>query len=229
MNENFEKEQALIKEELQHLREKVDGILQRIETSSATPAPETTKAATPEPAPAPEPVPTPEPAPTPTAPAVTASDLAALAEKIDTAAYQEGVIRDLHEELQRYKKGFLADIAKSYVMDIIRIYEVLADTNAHFNPDAPDFDVQRVKHLVSNNLLSISDLLEDQYSIECFTPKVGDAYLPKEHKAMRTIETDDESLVSTVAECLGSGFKYIDDGRLLRQARVVVYKKVSAS
>ncbi len=211
MNENFEKEQALIKEELQHLREQVDSILQRIETP------------TPEPAPAPEPTPTPEPAP-----AVTASEIAALTEKIDTAVYQEGVIRDLHEELQRYKKGFLADIAKSYVMDIIRIYEFLADTNAHFNPDAPDFDAHRVKHLVSNNLLSISDLLDDQYSIECFAPQVGDPYLPKEHKAMRTIETDDDALVSTVAECLGSGFRYIDDGRLLRQARVVVYKKANA-
>ncbi len=134
----------------------------------------------------------------------------------------------MHEELQRYKKGFLADIAKSYVMDIIRIYEFLADTNAHFNPDAPDFDAHRVKHLVSNNLLSISDLLDDQYSIECFTPQVGDPYQPKEHKAMRTIETDDDNLVATVAECLGSGFRYIDDGRLLRQARVVVYKKANA-
>lgn len=225
--ENYEKEQEQLKQELHHLQEQVDSILQRMESASEKQeqpcAPESTEpkeqcdtaAQT-----APE-TPAPEPAPV----AATASDIAALAEKIDTAAYQEGIIRDLHEELQRYKKGLLSDIAKGYVMDIIRIYEFLADTNAHFDPDAPDFDAHKVKHLLNNNLLSISDLLDDQYSIECYAPEPGSPYLPKEHKAMRTIETTDDSRVATVAECLACGFRYESDGKIVRQARVVVYKK----
>jgi len=211
-DQNKEQELTAIKEELRSLQERVDKFAQQKDEAAA--AEEQAKPTQGEPE-------------KPSEEKSLADQLARLTEMIDTAAYQEGIIRDLHEELQRYKKGFLAEIAKSYVMDIIRIYEHLADTNAHFNPDAPDFDAKRMKHLINNNLLSISDLLEDQYSIECFTPEPGSPYLPKEHKAMRTIETDDEALVATVAECLGSGFKYALDGKLLRQARVVVYKKIS--
>jgi molecular chaperone GrpE (heat shock protein) len=226
-NENKQQELTAIKEELRSLQERVDKFAQHNDEPVAT---DEAKPAQSEPA---------QSGPTQSEPTqggpteqselkALTDQMAHLAELIDTAAYQEGIIRDLHEELQRYKKGLLADIAKGYVMDIIRIYEHLADTNAHFAPEAPEFDARHMKQLLSNNLLSISDLLEDQYSIESFTPQPGSPYLPKEHKAMRTIETDDDSLAATVAECLGSGFRYSLDGKLLRQARVVVYKKKEA-
>lgn len=155
-------------------------------------------------------------------------EIKALAEKIDNTTYQEGIIRDLHEELQGYKKGLIADISKGYVMDIVRIYDRLADTNAHFNPEEEGFDAGRIKKLFENNLLAITDMLEDQYSIESFTPEVGSAYNPKEHKAMQVLEAEDEALASTVVKCLAPGFRNTDTGRLVRQARIVVYKRKDA-
>ena len=213
---NNQEELSSLKEEVRSLQAQVNDIMQRLEPSAEE---------APEEAPVVEAV---EKQPDETCtdgikPLMDA--IATLSEKVEGAIYQEGIMRDMHEELQRYKKGLLAEIAKGYVMDIVRIYDHLADTNSHFNPESPDFDAVKVKRLLENNLLSISDMLEDQYSVECFTPAPGDAYQPKEHKAMRIIESDDESLASTVAECLGSGFRYADGGKLLRQARVVVYKK----
>lgn len=156
------------------------------------------------------------------------ADIKALAEMIDTATYQEGIIRDLHEELQTYKKGLIADISKGYVMDIVRIYDRLADTNAHFNPEEEGFDPARIKKLFENNLYAITDMLEDQYSIESFTPEAGSPYNPKEHKAMQVLEAEDEALASTVVKCLAPGFRNTDTGRLVRQARIVVYKRKDA-
>ena len=155
-------------------------------------------------------------------------EIAALAEKIDTAAYQEGIIRDLHEELQDYKKGLIADISKSYVMDIVRIYDRLADTNSHFNPEEEGFNPAQTKRLIENTMLAITDMLEDQYSIESFNPAEGAPYNPKEYKAMQVVETDDEAKASTIMKCLAPGFRNTDTGKLVRQARVVVYKRKDA-
>lgn len=155
-------------------------------------------------------------------------EIAVLAEKIDTATYQEGIIRDLHEELQDYKKGLIADISKSYVMDIVRIYDRLADTNSHFNPEEEGFNPAQTKRLIENTMLAITDMLEDQYSIENFTPAEGAPYNPKEYKAMQVVETEDEAKASTIVKCLAPGFRNTDTGKLVRQARVVVYKRKDA-
>ena len=147
-----------------------------------------------------------------------------LADKIDTAVYQEEIIRDLHHELQQYKKGLIADISKGYVINIINIYERLSDTYMHLGQSEEPTDLAAAKKLIENNILYISDMLEDEYSIERFIPLEGDPYKPKEHKAMRTEDTDDAAKANTVAKCLSGGFRSEATGRVLRQARIVVYK-----
>ena len=94
------------------------------------------------------------------------AQVAKLAEAVDNAAYQERMVKELHHELQQYKKGFLEDLTKGYLADIIQVYERVADTNSHLNPDDETVDVKALKRLLENNMLFISDLLEDQYSIE---------------------------------------------------------------
>lgn len=145
---------------------------------------------------------------------------------IDTSLYQEKLIRELHTELQEYKKGFLDDLRSSYITDIINIYDRIADTLAHFDPSKPDFDPAKQKRMMENNMYAVLDLLEDQYSIDAFEPVPGDSYVPKEHKAMRSIETTDDAKAGTVAETLTKGFRNSQTGRIVRAARVNVYRKV---
>lgn len=154
-----------------------------------------------------------------------AGKLNILSEKIDTAVYQEKIIRDMHQELMQLKKGLIEDLKKDYLTDILNICERMGDTDRHIRPDAPDYDADKAKQLVTNTYLYIRDHLSDQYSVEYFEPAVGDAYEPKAHRAIRVIETDEDDKAGTVAECLTGGFRNSETGRVLRQARIAVYKK----
>lgn len=223
---NYDEELASIRNDVSTLKRQMEGLLATRETNSEPPQePQiaevtTTTALAEEPVSAPPPTET-----TPTQEDCTLSEaFRNLAEKIDTAAYQEGIIRDLHHELQQLKKGLLESISRTYAMDIVNIYERICDTNAHFDLSAESFDAASVKRLLENNILYISDLLEDEYSIEKFEPQPGSDYKPKEQKAIRTVDTDDEAKSNTVAECHSAGFRDMTSGRTLRQARVTVYK-----
>ena len=151
--------------------------------------------------------------------------LATLSEKIDTAVYQEKIIRDMHQELTQLKKGLVEDLKKDYLTDILNICERMGDTDRHIQPDKPDYDAAKAKQLVTNTYLYIRDHLSDQYSVEYFEPAAGDAYEPKAHRAIRVIETEEEDKAGTVAECIIGGFRNSETGRVLRQARIAVYKK----
>lgn len=138
--------------------------------------------------------------------------------------YRDKIIRELHDELQSHRKGMVEDIARRYAMDIVGIYERLTDTNGHFNPDDVGLDMKKLKALLENNVYAVADLLEDQYGMMAFRPEPGTEYLPKEHKIIRVIETDETVKANTVVECLAAGFRNAESGRCLRQARVVVYR-----
>lgn len=151
-------------------------------------------------------------------------EIKALTEEVEKASRLQNIINDMHEELQKLKKNFVLELKRDYINDIISIYEHIADTDTHFNPESNGDDVTRTKKNLQNNLHLITDLLEDQYSVEQFIPKPGDQFKPKEQKAIRTIETEDKEKANTVAECLVGGFRDITTGRIYKQARIVVYK-----
>ena len=156
---------------------------------------------------------------------VLAGKMESLGEKIDTAAYQEKIIRDMHQELVQLKKGLIEDLKKDYLADILSICERMGDTDRHIQPDAPDYDAQKAKRLVTNTYLYIRDHLADEYSVEYFEPSAGEAYDPKAHRAIRVVETDEIDKGGTVAECIAGGFRNCETNRVLRQARIAVYRK----
>ena len=147
-----------------------------------------------------------------------------LAEKIDTAVYQEKLIRDLHDELQKMRAGLITDIKRGYALNIISIYERMAQTSARFNPSDEAFDAEAMKKLVDGGVLYVKDMLEDEYSLMAFAPEPGSPYKPKEHKAIRVIDTTEEEKANTVSECIAEGFRDDDSGRIIRPARIVVYR-----
>lgn len=147
-----------------------------------------------------------------------------LAEKIDTAVYQEKLIRDLHDELQKMRAGLITDIKRGYALNIISIYERMAQTSARFNPSDEAFDAEAMKKLVDGGMLYVKDMLEDEYSLTAFAPEPGSPYKPKEHKAIRVIDTTEDEKANTVSECIAEGFRDDDSGRIIRPARIVVYR-----
>ena len=96
---NNQEELSSLKEEVRSLQAQVNDIMQRLEPSAEE---------APEEAPVVEAV---EKQPDETCmdgikPLMDA--IATLSEKVEGAIYQDGIMRDMHEELQRYKKGLLA-------------------------------------------------------------------------------------------------------------------------
>ncbi len=138
--------------------------------------------------------------------------------------YQENLIRELHDELQKYKRGLIEEISKQYLSDIINIYQRVSDTFEHFAVNTDQELVDRQRKLKENTLLYIIDLLENEYSVEAYDVEVGTRYLPKEHKAVCSIDTDDNLQAGTIAEVLAKGFRNSETGRVIRPARVNVYK-----
>lgn len=145
---------------------------------------------------------------------------------LENTLHQEKLIRDLHDELQKYKRGLIDDISKQYISDIINIYQRVSDTFVHFSISTDAEISNKQIKLEENTLLYITDLLENEYSVEAYDVEVGTRYLPKEHKAMRSIDTDNASQAGTVAEVLSKGFRNSETGRVIRPARVNVYKSM---
>ena len=227
-----------LKEDVSAIKKQVAELLAEVQSLRAAGHPADTQPATPA---------TPEPSPQTSAPEEKPADAVAeekpdnteavmkslaemkgsidgLAEKIDTAVYQEKLIRDLHDELQKMRAGLITDIKRGYALNIISIYERMAQTSARFNPSDEAFDAEAMKKLVDGGMLYVKDMLEDEYSLTAFAPEPGSPYKPKEHKAIRVIDTTEEEKANTVSECIAEGFRDDDSGRIIRPARIVVYR-----
>lgn len=227
-----------LKEDVSAIKKQVAELLAEVQSLRAAGHPADTQPATPA---------TPEPSPQTSAPEEKPADAVAeekpdnteavmkslsemkgsidgLAEKIDTAVYQEKLIRDLHDELQKMRAGLITDIKRGYALNIISIYERMAQTSARFNPSDEAFDAEAMKKLVDGGMLYVKDMLEDEYSLTAFAPEPGSPYKPKEHKAIRVIDTTEDEKANTVSECIAEGFRDDDSGRIIHPARIVVYR-----
>lgn len=152
-------------------------------------------------------------------------------EKITTvikeADHKDKIIKDLHDELQKKNRDFYSELTRPVIKSIIRIHDFVGGTLKSSSPkdgEDPESALRRLTHAVEGNCLMIEDLLNDEFNIEMFSPEKGDQYLPKEHTAIITIDTDNPELAGTVKECRQTGFKESGTGRILKNAVVAVYK-----
>jgi len=135
--------------------------------------------------------------------------------KYDTA--KEAQINTLHAELQEYKSGFLLNILKPIVLDLITMHD-------NFGKMVYD----RSKSQSSDELKLYSDVQTDiedilyRYGFECFStdPDVVD-FDSKRQRIAKTSITNDASKDRKISERLRKGFTY--QGSLIRPEIVNVY------
>ena len=152
-------------------------------------------------------------------------------EKIESAlkesSHKDKIIRELHDDLQKKNRNFYSELTRPVIKSIIRIYDFVRGTLKLSNPkEGEDVDsaFKRLIQAVEGNLQMIEDLLNDEFNIEMFTPEKGDTYLPKEHTAIISIDTEDPALAGTIQDCRQAGFREIETGRIVKSAIVSVYK-----
>lgn len=141
---------------------------------------------------------------------------------------KDSIIKELHAELQEYKRDIYSDLTKPLLNNILKIHKNMYELYLHFSKNLGKEDnpptIEQMLKSFDNQVVSIKDMLEDEYDLEYFEPKKGDAYSPKEHHALEALGTDDESLVGTIYACKIGGFRNVNTEKIFKPAFVSVYK-----
>jgi molecular chaperone GrpE (heat shock protein) len=153
--------------------------------------------------------------------------LADLQEKVGEFTYKDKINHELHDELQSYKAGLREEFVKPLLKTIIREYDRAIqqyDFYSHKFKEEPQSELCE-KLLKEFNMISFGllDILDD-YNVEPFKANEGDAFLPREYRAITTVETNDASKGGKIERCLKCGFRNTESGKLIRQAEVTIYK-----
>ncbi len=131
---------------------------------------------------------------------------------------------EMHEELTGLRNGLADAIKKPLLMGMIQIYDRLDDLlKANAGPAEPE-TARGIMKTVDGIRLNCLDLLYE-FDIEPVEPKPGDAFNPKEQKAIKILAADDASKDRTVAAVRQVGFVNVSTSRMLRTSSVEVYKK----
>ena len=144
--------------------------------------------------------------------------------------YKDGIIKDLHKEMERLNGNFFEDIRRPMIKSIIAIHRQMTGRLKTLEKEtaASDSDYKKLyEELVKNmkfDLTAIGDTMEDEYDLEFFEPVSGDLYNPKEDNAIRVVATDDEGQDGVIQEVLYGGFKNTSTDRIFLKANVIVYK-----
>ena len=156
-----------------------------------------------------------------------AANVKKILEQVQDFTYKEKINKQLHEELQKYKTGLRKEMISPLLKFIIREYDRAAQQYDYYrrkSDNEPQSELF-VKLLKEFNIISLSllDLLND-YGITPFEVEEGADYSSTEHKIVKVVETDTESLDRKIADYLLCGFRDVETGRLLRQAEINIYK-----
>ena len=150
-----------------------------------------------------------------------------LAAALRESAYKDNLIKELHGELQRHRQGMLAEVAKPYLRSVMKIHERLRDT-AHYyaraEVRAEEDAYGRFLRKVESDVLTVQDMLEDDFGVTYFEAEPGGEFVPKEYHALKTVATTDAALAGRVAECLYGGFRSEETGKVVKAAQVTLYK-----
>lgn len=153
---------------------------------------------------------------------------------IERVEYRNGLdesFRDMHKELDLHKADFFVKIQKPFLMAIMDLHRRFYETYAYFDSlDNTDADMSKLYNDLMQQFKvaidAISDRAYNEFGVEYFEPKAGDAFDPKMHQAMIIEETSEAENDRHIAKVLYGGFKDIEKEKVLRHARIVCYKYV---
>ncbi len=155
------------------------------------------------------------------------AELGKLKELIGDVSYKDKLIKELHEELQKRNRDFLAELSKPYLKNIVKIFERLSGTyrvasRPEYKEKEQPFEL--LLRALESDKLMVEDMLNDEYDMECYEPAAGSPFVPREHTALQSLPTTDEQLGGTIVECRQQGFRDMNTGKIFKPAMVTVYK-----
>lgn len=147
--------------------------------------------------------------------------------RIMHAEYEDKIIDQMHEELQRYKKDLYSQLVRPILLDIIEIRDSII-RNAAIYLEKPEGEQDIPNKVFEGYTYDLQDILEKN-NVEIYRSKRGEPYMPGRQSAVRREATNDETLHGKIAESLSGGYCY--GGRVVSAEKVSVffYEKMEES
>lgn len=141
--------------------------------------------------------------------------------KLRYDASKKEIIDKQFQELDAYHREAHEKLSKAIVMDLISEIDGAERSAEHYESLAPTQEnYTKLKKLIMAHADDLRDVLENN-EIESYRTAPGDPFDHKRHSVLKTIPTDDPTLVKTIQASLRSG--YVKGDKVIRPEKVAVY------
>lgn len=141
--------------------------------------------------------------------------------KLRYDASKKEIIDRQYQELDAYRREIHDKLGKAIVMDLINEIDGAERSAEHYSTlEATPENYAKLRKLVLAHAEDLRDLLESN-DIDAYRTEAGAAFNHKRHSVLKTVVTDDPSLVKTIQTSLRWGFE--KDGKVIRPEKVAVY------
>ena len=146
---------------------------------------------------------------------------------------QDENMRAMHKEMEQYKGDFFVKITQPYLKALLDLHSRFYGTYTYFDKrDNSESDMTILyRDLLSefkSAIMALSDRVYNDFGVEYYEPQVGDEFNRKLHQQLMgdTVETNNPEQNGRIAETVCGGFTNIDTEKVVRYARVKVYKYI---
>ncbi len=141
--------------------------------------------------------------------------------KLRYDASKKEIIDKQFQELDAYHREAHEKLSKAIVMDLISEIDGAERSAEHYESLAPTQEnYAKLKKLIMAHADDLRDVLENN-EIESYRTAPGAPFDHKRHSVLKTIPTDDPTLVKTIQASLRSG--YVKGDKVIRPEKVAVY------
>lgn len=139
--------------------------------------------------------------------------------KIMYTEYQEKIVDQMHEELERYKLDMYAKLIRPILLDIIATRDSIQRVTMSYK-NKPEDEQNIALNIFSDYSYDLQDILEKN-EVEIYKTTEGGKYIPALHHIVKKIPTNDLEQHGTIIESFADGYKY--NGKVLSAEKVSVY------
>lgn len=153
------------------------------------------------------------------------ADLAQIREAYSDLVRKDDLFNSMHKELDTLRNDVYNKLTRPYKVSIISLYDSIVSTvNYYRGRKEEEGSYDRLMKQLDNFMLSIMDILCDEYNLDSFDAQPGDQFDRRAHKTMNVVETDDPAKHGTVARALQCGFKYMAFDPVKGVEREVIFR-----
>lgn len=133
--------------------------------------------------------------------------------------YEDRIISQMHEELQKYKQDLYAQLIRPILLDIIEIRDsIIRISKAYL--DKPESEQAIPNKMFLEYACELQDILEKN-DVEIYHGNIGDPFVAIRQQIVKKEITNDKTLHGKIANCLSCGYSYA--GKVISAEKVSVY------